>query len=56
MKNDIRSSDVFVAGFDFDRIASRLGASVLSMADRFLVEVAVALVTRVELAPIPLNQ
>ena len=56
MKNDIRSSRVFVVVFDFDRIASRLVASVLCMADRFLAKVAVALVTRVELAPIPLNR
>jgi len=56
MKNDIRSSRVFVAVFDFDRIASRLSASVLSMADRFLANLASALVTRVELAPIPLNR
>ena len=55
MKNYIRSSHMFVTVFDFSRIASALGANVLSVADRFLSKVAVALITRVELAPIPLK-
>ena len=56
MKNNIDLSRVSAAVFDFSGIASALVTNIFAMADRLLSEVTVALGTRIELAPIPLNR